>query len=79
VRVPEYSPHAVAEHVVALVLTLNRKIHLITSYQAFLTKEALASIARVTLENVTAFERGESLRNEVRAEDVLQTAAPKVT
>jgi len=27
VRVPEYSPHAVAEHAVALVLTLNRKIH----------------------------------------------------
>lgn len=27
VRVPEYSPHAVAEHAVALLLTLNRKIH----------------------------------------------------
>jgi D-lactate dehydrogenase len=27
VRVPEYSPNAVAEHAVALVLTLNRKIH----------------------------------------------------
>ncbi|HYF19983.1 MAG TPA: 2-hydroxyacid dehydrogenase [Ramlibacter sp.] len=26
-RVPEYSPYAVAEHAVALVLTLNRKIH----------------------------------------------------
>ncbi len=26
-RVPEYSPHAVAEHTVALVLTLDRKIH----------------------------------------------------
>lgn len=26
-RVPEYSPHAVAEHAAALVLTLNRKIH----------------------------------------------------
>lgn len=26
-RVPEYSPHAVAEHTVALILTLNRKIH----------------------------------------------------
>ena len=26
-RVPEYSPYAVAEHTVALVLTLNRKIH----------------------------------------------------
>lgn len=27
VRVPEYSPYAVAEHAVALILTLNRKIH----------------------------------------------------
>jgi D-lactate dehydrogenase len=27
VRVPSYSPHSVAEHTVALVLTLNRKIH----------------------------------------------------
>jgi len=26
-RVPEYSPHAVAEHTVALILGLNRKIH----------------------------------------------------
>ncbi len=26
-RVPEYSPHAVAEHAVALVLALNRKVH----------------------------------------------------
>jgi D-lactate dehydrogenase len=27
VRVPAYSPHSVAEHAVALLLTLNRKIH----------------------------------------------------
>jgi len=27
VRVPEYSPHAVAEHTLALILTLNRQIH----------------------------------------------------
>ena len=27
VRVPSYSPHAVAEHTIALLLTLNRKIH----------------------------------------------------
>jgi D-lactate dehydrogenase len=26
-RVPEYSPHAVAEHTVALILALNRKLH----------------------------------------------------
>jgi D-lactate dehydrogenase len=27
VRVPAYSPHAVAEHAIALILTLNRQIH----------------------------------------------------
>lgn len=27
VRVPAYSPHAVAEHTLALILTLNRKVH----------------------------------------------------
>lgn len=27
VRVPAYSPHAVAEHTMALLMTLNRKIH----------------------------------------------------
>jgi D-lactate dehydrogenase len=27
VRVPEYSPHAVAEHAICLILALNRKIH----------------------------------------------------
>ncbi|MFM8890360.1 MAG: 2-hydroxyacid dehydrogenase, partial [Planctomycetia bacterium] len=27
VRVPEYSPHAVAEHTIGLVLTLDRKLH----------------------------------------------------
>lgn len=27
VRVPEYSPHAVAEHALALILALNRKVH----------------------------------------------------
>jgi D-lactate dehydrogenase len=32
---------------------------LITSHQAFLTKEALANIAQTTLENVSAFERGD--------------------
>jgi len=27
-RVPEYSPHAIAEHAIGLLLTLNRKLHL---------------------------------------------------
>jgi D-lactate dehydrogenase len=48
---------------------------LVTSHQAFLTKEALANIAQVTSENVTAFERGEPLKNEVRVADILAPGA----
>jgi D-lactate dehydrogenase len=39
---------------------------LITSHQGFLTKEALESIARITISNVSQFEQGELLENEVR-------------
>ncbi|NMO18080.1 2-hydroxyacid dehydrogenase [Pyxidicoccus fallax] len=45
---------------------------LVTSHQAFLTHEALANIAETTLASVTAFERGEPLVNEVRAEQVIR-------
>ena len=38
---------------------------LITGHQAFFTREALVSIADTTLANITAFERGETLVNEV--------------
>jgi D-lactate dehydrogenase len=39
---------------------------LITSHQGFLTREALRNIASTTLANFSAFERGETLVNEVR-------------
>ena len=39
---------------------------LITSHQAFLTREALVNIAETTLANVRAFERGEPLVNQVQ-------------
>jgi D-lactate dehydrogenase len=39
---------------------------LVTAHQAFFTQEALRNIAETTLENVTAFERGEPLPFEVR-------------
>jgi D-lactate dehydrogenase len=39
---------------------------LITGHQAFFTEEALTAIAETTLANVTAFESGEALVNEVR-------------
>lgn len=38
---------------------------LITSHQGFLTHEALNQIATVTLQNLTAFEHGETLENEI--------------
>jgi D-lactate dehydrogenase len=38
---------------------------LITSHQAFFTQNALEEIARVTMANLTAFERGEPVENEV--------------
>ncbi len=41
---------------------------LITSHQAFLTKEALSNIAHDTLQNILDFEQGRKLTNEVHAE-----------
>lgn len=69
----DLSNRVLQDDVLARLLTFPNV--LVTSHQAFLTKEALANIARVTLENVTAFERGGLLRNEVRAEHVLRGPA----
>lgn len=43
---------------------------LVTGHQAFFTVNALESIARQTVDNISAFERGESPVNEVTAERV---------
>lgn len=48
---------------------------LVTSHQAFLTREALGNIADTTLGSLQAFERGEPLAHEVKAEQVLRTPA----
>jgi len=45
---------------------------LLTSHQAFLTKEALTNIAQTTLGNIAEFESGATLRNEVSAEKHLR-------
>ncbi len=50
------------------LLTFNNV--LITGHQAFFTRNALQQIAEVTLGNITAFERGEALQNEVKADRV---------
>jgi len=69
----DLSNRVLQDDVLARLLTFPNV--LITSHQGFLTREALASIARVTLENVSAFARGERLVNEVRAEQVLPKQA----
>lgn len=48
-----------------LSLLVSKQNVLLTSHQAFLTKEALQSIANVTLSNLDAFFEGKPLENEV--------------
>jgi D-lactate dehydrogenase len=43
---------------------------LITGHQAYFTEQALANIAETTIANLTAFEQGDSLANEVTAERI---------
>jgi D-lactate dehydrogenase len=66
----DLSAKVLQDDVLARLLTFPNV--LITSHQAFLTREALSSIARTTLESITAFEQGAPLRHEVRAEQVLR-------
>ena len=61
----DLSNQVLQDDVLARLLTFPNV--LITSHQGFFTREALAAIANTTLANVTAFERGEPLVNEVRA------------
>jgi D-lactate dehydrogenase len=71
------SDQVLKDDVLARLLTFPNV--LVTSHQAFLTHEALANIADTTLGNVTAFERGERLVNEVRADRVVSTASGPAT
>ena len=65
----DLSGEVLQDDVLARLLTFPNV--LITSHQAFLTREALTNIAETTLANVRAFERGDPLVNEVRMEQVL--------
>jgi len=69
----DLSNQVLQDDVLARLLTFPNV--LVTSHQAFLTREALANIAQTTLENVTAFERGQPLKNTVRTSDVLPSGA----
>ncbi len=66
----DLSDRVLQDDVLARLLTFPNV--LITSHQAFLTHEALAGIAETTLASLRAFERGEPLVHEVRAQDVLK-------
>lgn len=63
------SDQVLQDDVLAWLLTFPNV--LVTSHQAFLTREALANIAETTLANVQAFERGERMVNEVSATRVV--------
>ena len=65
------SDTGVQDDILARLLTFPNV--LVTSHQGFLTHEALANIAATTLGNVSAFERGDVLVNEVQAEQVMPT------
>jgi D-lactate dehydrogenase len=66
----DLSDRVLQDDVLARLLTFHNV--LITSHQAFLTREALANIADTTLASVRAFERGEALVNQVTAHEVSQ-------
>jgi D-lactate dehydrogenase len=74
----DLSDRILQDDVLARLLTFPNV--LITSHQAFLTREALLNIARTTLESVSDLERGNPLKYEVRPEQVLHPGppAPKV-
>jgi D-lactate dehydrogenase len=59
----DLSDRVLQDDVLARLLTFPNVI--ITSHQAFLTREALHDIAETTLGNIAAFERGEPLENRV--------------
>jgi D-lactate dehydrogenase len=61
----DLSEQVLQDDVLARLLTFPNV--LITAHQAFLTREALASIADTTLQNLTAFAAGTELKNQVRA------------
>jgi len=59
----DFSDEIMTDDVLARLLSFNNV--LVTSHQAFFTKEALSNIARTTLDNVKAFDMGEELVNEI--------------
>lgn len=59
----DFSDRIITDDVLARLLSFNNVI--VTSHQAFFTKEAMANIATTTLQNIKDFEEGRRLENEV--------------
>jgi len=59
------SSRIIADDVIQRLVSFPNVI--VTGHQAFFTKEAMGTICETTIANITAFERGDALVNEVRA------------
>jgi len=59
----DHSEEVLQDDVLARLLTFPNVV--ITSHQAFLTQEALGNIAHTTLSNISDFEKGKPLKNQV--------------
>lgn len=60
----DYSNTVIEDDILGRLLSFNNV--LVTSHQAFFTKEAVEEITRVTMENIKRFEEGKPLENEVK-------------
>ncbi len=60
----DLSSRVIQDDVFTRLLTFNNV--LITGHQAFFTRNALEQIAKTTIDNINAFERGEPLVNQVK-------------
>jgi D-lactate dehydrogenase len=65
----DHSGQILQDDVLARLLTFPNV--LVTSHQAFLTREALQNIAMITLQNISDFENGRTLMNEVTPNSAL--------
>ena len=60
----DYSNMVIEDDILGRLLSFNNV--LVTSHQAFFTKEAVEEITRVTMENIKRFLEGKPLENEVK-------------
>ena len=59
----DYSDEIIPDDTLSTIISMPNVI--VTSHQAFLTREALDGIAETTLQNLRAYFKGEELKNEV--------------